>query len=100
VPSFVAQTGRPCEACHVGGLGPQLTPFGREFKLRGYTARAVSFKVPFAAFIQSSFTHTQKAQTPSPAPSFQAKDNIALDQISVFLAGGVGSHLGAFVQTT
>jgi len=100
VPSFAAQTGRPCEACHVGGLGPQLTPFGREFKLHGYTARAVSFNVPFAAFIHNSYTHTQKAQEPSPAPSFGPNDNVAIDQISVFLAGGVGSHFGAFIQNT
>jgi hypothetical protein len=25
VPSFAAQTGEPCSACHVGGFGPQLT---------------------------------------------------------------------------
>src|SRR5579871_4979560 len=75
VPSFAAQTGRPCEACHVGGLGPQLTPFGREFKLHGYTARTVSFNVPFAAFIQNSYTHTQKAQEPAPSP-FAANDNV------------------------
>jgi len=26
VPSFAAQTGQPCTACHVGAFGPQLTP--------------------------------------------------------------------------
>jgi mono/diheme cytochrome c family protein len=35
VPAFAQQTGRNCAACHVGGFGPQLTPFGREFKLGG-----------------------------------------------------------------
>ena len=39
VPSYAEQTGQPCQACHVGGFGPQLTPFGREFKLGGYTMR-------------------------------------------------------------
>ena len=28
VPAFAVQTGQPCQACHVGGFGPQLTPFG------------------------------------------------------------------------
>ena len=35
VPSFAAQTGQPCAACHVGSFGPQLTGFGRDFKLYG-----------------------------------------------------------------
>ena len=37
LPSFAAQTGQPCVACHVGGFGPQLTPFGEIFKITGYT---------------------------------------------------------------
>ena len=100
VPSFAVQTGRPCEACHVGGLGPQLTEFGREFKLNGYTLRAVSFNVPLAGFIQNSYTATSKAQSSPPAPHFADNDNFSLDQISLFVAGGVGDHFGAFVQTT
>ena len=40
VPSFAIQTDHPCQSCHVGGFGPQLTPYGREFKLHGYTERA------------------------------------------------------------
>ncbi len=35
VPAFARQTGQNCIACHVGGFGPQLTPFGRAFKLDG-----------------------------------------------------------------
>ncbi|MEO8926347.1 MAG: hypothetical protein ABI306_04210 [Caulobacteraceae bacterium] len=98
VPSFAVQTGQPCNACHVGGLGPQLTPFGRNFKMRGYTTRAVRFNVPLAAFAIASYTHTIKDQPP--APSFGPNDNLAIDQISLFLAGGLGSHLGAFIQNT
>jgi hypothetical protein len=45
VPSFAQQTGQPCHSCHVGGFGPQLTPFGRAFKLGGYTLRS-SASVP------------------------------------------------------
>src|ERR1700761_8627256 len=86
VPSFAVQTGRPCEACHVGGLGPQLTEFGREFKLNGYTLRAVGFNVPLAGFIQNSYTATSKAQSP-PTPYFGGNDNFSLDQISLFVAG-------------
>ena len=100
VPSFAVQTGRPCEACHVGGLGPQLTPFGREFKLRGYTARAVSFNVPLAAFVESSYVATARGQSPPPAAHAGENRNVTVDQISLFVAGGVGEHFGAFVQNT
>jgi hypothetical protein len=37
LPSFSGQTGAPCSACHIGGFGPQLTPFGIYFKATGYT---------------------------------------------------------------
>ncbi len=100
VPSFAAQTGQPCNACHVGGLGPQLTPFGRDFKLRGYTARAVPWNIPLAGFVNASYVATAKAQDAPPAPHFGRNENLAVDQVSLFLAGGLGHHLGAFVQTT
>jgi len=98
VPSFTDQTGQPCEACHVGGFGPQLTPFGREFKLGGYTLRTKA-SVPLAAMAVASFTRTAKDQSPPPQ-YFGANNNFALDQVSAFVAGGVGSHLGGFVQIT
>ena len=37
LPSFAAQTGQPCTACHIGGFGPQLTPLGRAFKIDAST---------------------------------------------------------------
>jgi len=100
VPSFADQTGQPCQSCHVGGLGPQLTPFGREFKLHGYTMRSKAFNIPLAAMAIASFTHTSKDQPAPPANSFGLNDNFAFDQGSIFLAGGVGSHFGGFTQVT
>ena len=38
LPSYARQTGQRCAACHVGGNWPQLTPWGRFFKLAGYAA--------------------------------------------------------------
>src|SRR5258707_15840544 len=35
VPSYSRQTGMPCATCHYAP--PELTPFGRKFKLEGYT---------------------------------------------------------------
>src|SRR4249919_533121 len=37
IPAFNRQTGQNCVACHAGGQFPELTPYGRIFKLTGYT---------------------------------------------------------------
>jgi hypothetical protein len=100
VPSFAIQTGRPCSACHVGGFGPQLTPFGRDFKMKGYALRTNTFNLPVSAVLQASYVSTARGQVGGAAPGYGANDNLTLDQASIFLAGGLGSHLGAFVQTT
>ena len=82
------------------GSGPQLTPNGRAFKLQGYTLRTTAFNVPLSAMAVASYVHTDKAQSAPPAADFATNDNLALDQVSLFFAGGFGQHLGAFVQTT
>jgi hypothetical protein len=98
VPAFAQQTGQPCKACHVGGFGPELTPFGREFKLGGYTLRAHA-SIPLAAMVIASVTHTSRDQNPPPE-HLNRNDNVALDQASLFVAGGVGNHFGGFAQVT
>jgi hypothetical protein len=99
VPAFAVQTGQKCAACHVGGFGPRLTPFGREFKLSGYTLRAgAGFSTPVSAMVVASYVHT--AQDQPPAPHYAANDNLALDQASIFAAGGIGDHFGGLAQFT
>ncbi len=100
VPAFAEQTGQQCAACHVGGFGPQLTKFGREFKLGGYTLRAKSFNVPLSAMAVASYVHTNKAQEEAPTEDSKRNNNASFDEGSIFLAGGVGSHLGGFAQVT
>lgn len=102
VPAFAIQTGQACSSCHVGGFGPQLTPFGREFKMNGYTMRAVGQwdVVPFSMTAVASYIRTQRDQADAPAPHYSTNDNIAFDQASFFLAGGLGQHFGAFLQAT
>ena len=75
IPSYARQTGMSCTACHTSF--PELTSFGRSFKLNGYTMTTVptiqakddSGKVvkldllsslPVSAMVQSSFTHISK----------------------------------------
>ena len=62
LPSYARQTGQRCAACHVGGNWPQLTPWGRFFKLGGYAAgksfvdREGFEYVPLGALLRSGIT--------------------------------------------
>jgi len=98
VPAFAQQTGQACKSCHVGGFGPELTPFGREFKLGGYTLRAHA-SVPLAAMAIASFTRTRKDQDPAPE-HLSRNNNVTLDEAAMFIAGGLGQHLGGFAEIT
>lgn len=103
LPSFAAQTGQPCTSCHVGGFGPQLTPFGRNFKLGGYLLEGGDgplAHIPVAGYVETGFEHTLTRQPGGPAPGFATNNNVAIDQVSLFLAGRLTDHLGAFVQGT
>ena len=101
IPSYSAQTDQPCSSCHVGGFGPQLTPFGRQFKLHGYTMNAGgAFPVPVSAEVVSSFTHTAASQESPPADHYSTNDNFTLDHASLFLGGGIGEHFGGISQWT
>src|SRR5580692_7398043 len=99
VPSFAIQTGQPCAACHVGAFGPQLKPYGRDFKLHGYVANdGEDHGLPLAMTTQGSFTHTGAPQPGGAAPGFAPNDNFALDQLSLYYAGKIAPHTGAFIE--
>jgi len=101
LPSFAQQTGQPCTICHVGGFGPQLTPFGRSFKLGGYTLTAPdAHSVPLAAMLVASYTHTKADQPDNAGPHDGPNNNFSLQEASLFLAGQLSDHVGAFAQTT
>lgn len=101
VPAFAQQTGLRCQACHIGGLGPQLTAFGRSFKMNGYTQRVSdAFTMPVSAMAVASFVSTAKDQASPPADHYATNNNFTLDEASIFLAGGIGDHFGAFAQFT
>lgn len=109
VPSFSRQTKLACSACHY--QFPQLTPFGRLFKLNGYTLTALptigqpgdssdeSLKLaslpPVAAMVVTGFTQTSSAQ-----PGSQNGSVSLPQQLSVFLAGEISPHVGIFSQLT
>jgi hypothetical protein len=101
LPSFAQQTGQPCSVCHVGGFGPQLTPFGRAFKIGGYTLAAPDANsLPLAAMFVTSYTHTSKDQPDNAGPHDGRNDNFSLQEASLFLAGRLSDHAGVFAQAT
>ncbi len=105
-----------CAACHT--VFPELTPFGREFKLNGYVldniaqvtgidtsgAQTLSLNSipPVSLMLQVSYTHTGAALPDSSVSGALAKNGEVLfpSQVSFFYAGKVASELGAFVQLT
>lgn len=101
VPSFAIQTGQPCAACHVGAFGPQLKPYGRDFKLHGYVASdGKNHGLPLAMTTQFSFTHTAQPQAGGAAPGFRPNDNAAFDELSLYYAGRITPEVGAFIEFT
>ena len=57
VPAFNRQTGQNCMACHAGGQFPELTAYGRLFKLTGYTLG--SRAVPLSVMAVEGYTRTE-----------------------------------------
>ncbi len=99
LPSFARQTGQQCAACHNGY--PELTPYGRLFKLNGYTfTGGQSDLPPLAVMVIPSFTHTQAGQSGGAAPGFGPNNNLSLDAVSLFYGGRIAPNFGAFIQTT
>ena len=115
LPSFARQTGQNCSTCHTAF--PQLTPFGRRFKLGGYTAGGgidTQFP-PVSVMLQSQFTNLSRgldapygstSQYVRPQPPGTGGYNDAnnwLDlssQVSLFYGGKIWGNLGAFMQWT
>ena len=102
VPAFAQQTGQPCATCHIGAFGPQLTAFGRAFKIGGYTQTGGDTKplIPFALMLLGSYNNTTKGQGAPAANNYGSNGNFAMDQISVYAAGRISDYAGAFVQGT
>ncbi len=101
IPSFAAQTGLPCSACHIGF--PQLTPFGRTFKLEGYIANGdfPDYK-KFAVMAQAGFTQLHDKVPGGLAPDYASNNAWSVQQTSLFYGGAIDAKagLGAFVQVT
>jgi hypothetical protein len=94
VPSFARQTGLDCSSCHLSWL--ELTSTGRQFKLSGYTWGERQ-TLPIAGMLQLSRASTRRADAAQP-DDFPKDRSVVLQQASVFLAGKITDHVGAFAQ--
>jgi hypothetical protein len=99
IPAFNRQTGQNCLACHAGGQYPELTPYGRLFKMTGYTIgeRALPISAMAVASV-SKVANTSKSD--DPASDFQKNNSLILATASLLLGGKVTDNIGAFVQVT
>lgn len=109
VPSFSRQTGLPCNVCHI--TPPELTQFGRQFKLNGYTMTgmkqiavkasggtaglSINEALPISAMVQVADTAMGK-----PLQGTQNNNAEFPQQFSLFLAGALAPHIGSFIQVT
>jgi hypothetical protein len=107
VPAYARQTGQECIACHVSF--PELTPYGRYFKLTGYTIGKAAFSdgkfhhLPLAVMAEASITHTQNNHAVDPDTGEtvsvnQRNNGLVFCCASLFLAGKATDWLGAFIQ--
>ncbi len=117
VPPFARQTGLACEACHT--VPPELTAFGRRFKLNGYTLTTrpplvqdvddykrntvwLSDLPGLGILLQATYNHYDRAPPDSQVPGATAQsENLEFpQQWSIIAAGAVTDHVGGFLQMT
>jgi hypothetical protein len=103
VPSMGRQTGMPCASCHT--IYPELTPFGRQFKLRGFSMsgppreKSLLTILPISGLLQASITSTAKTNTAGARPSdFPRNDDPLLQAAGVYYGGKIIGNSGALVQ--
>lgn len=99
IPLFNRQTGQNCVACHAGGQFPELTPYGRLFKMTGYTLGVRT--VPLSIMGLASLSHVaDTSKSDDPSADFQKNDRPIFATASVFLGGKITDNIGAFTQFT
>jgi hypothetical protein len=117
-PGFARQAGLACEACHT--VFPELTPFGRLFKLNGYVftnvrqlqaiteererTLALSELPPLSVQLQASNTTLGRSLPDQGAPAVtdlsQQNTTQFPQALSLFYTGKISDNLGAFLQLT
>ncbi|MGO9461908.1 MAG: hypothetical protein ACLPWS_04760 [Rhodomicrobium sp.] len=110
VPSYARQTGQTCATCHT--MWPELTPYGRQFKMMAYTpggtrcndgsAKSEETQVPLAvmAWPATYTSYKNKAANPTSPPNSINDNDWLPGQFSLFIAGQYYCNVGGFAQQT
>ncbi|MGB8735360.1 MAG: hypothetical protein WCD20_04425 [Rhodomicrobium sp.] len=109
VPAYARQTGQPCATCHT--IWPELTPFGRQFKLMGYTsggtrcndgsAKSDETQVPLSVMAwPATYSSTKNNANYALGGSNFRNNDWLPDQFSLFVAGQLYCNVGTFTQMT
>lgn len=104
VPSMGRQTGMQCASCHT--VFPELTSFGRQFKLRGYSisvpkdrSDSIFGNVPISALLQGSRNTTKNVRTPgAEAEQFPRDRETIVQAAGLYYGGKITEKSGALVQ--
>ncbi len=112
IPSFARQTGLSCSVCHT--VFPELTSFGRQFKLNGYTMTNIKtitqkessskgkssrdvlklLHIPqISMAFKTGYTHLAKT-----IPGTQNNNAEFPQTLSLYYGGEITPHLGSFIQ--
>jgi len=97
LPSFSEQTEQPCKTCHLN-IG-ELTPAGRQFKLKGYAQG--NRVTPFSLTATASVTKV-KSTTSSADPSVTMPKNGKLipEEVNLYVAGKLSDSVGGNLKWT
>jgi len=116
LPLYAQQTGQPCATCHTAF--PELTPFGRRFKLSGYTLDGGDSFLPFSGLVEPAFTHNDEPANAArnvrrpgggrggagggggDSGATASNNDLVPEQVAVFTGGRIADTLGAFVRGT
>ena len=97
LPSFSEQTEQPCKACHLN-IG-ELTPAGRQFKLRGYTQG--HRVMPFSLAATASVTKVKSTSSSADASVTMPKDGKLIpEEGNLYVAGKVSDNIGGNLKWT
>ena len=107
IPAFARETGQECSMCHVGSFGPQLTAYGRNFKLYAYQA-GDGVKNPlqgFSAMVVGGYENTKSdlrkgTELTDKQARYDTNNNITMDQASIFYGGQLFTNFGMLAQVT
>ncbi len=102
IPVFARQTGHNCQACHISY--PELTAYGREFKLNGYTFGEAQ-PIPVAAALMAEYdTVKTPTDASSGSPTCSGPYGASpckegqMVQYSIFFGGKLSENFGMFGQ--